>query len=311
VSRPLLLRLLGAALVVAAAGWLAHTIAGNWQELRGFEWRARPLRLTASVFAHVAVLSWGVWVWRRVLRHFGYGALPLSTLLRIWFVSNLARYVPGKIFQFVAVAQLSRGAGLSAGVLLTSVLVHVGFSLLSAMVVAAWALGTVLVPAGGAAWVAAAATAGALAAVHPAVLNTLLGVVPRILRRPVIRWSGGWLDGVVLLALSVVNWAFYGVAFFLLVSALADVSWRLLPEMAGVNALSFVIGYVSLLPGGLGLREVAMTELLRPYLPGGVAAVLAIASRLWTIAAELLGAAIALAVSRGRPPSAVEAERST
>jgi glycosyltransferase 2 family protein len=70
--------------------------------------------------------------------------------------------------------------------------------------------------------------------------------------------------------------------------------------MAGVNALSFLVGYASPLPGGAGLRELAMAELLRPYLPDGVAAVLSIASRLWTIAAELVGGALALALARRR-----------
>ena len=56
----------------------------------------------------------------------------MGTLQRIWFLSNLARYLPGKVFQFIAVAQLSRGAGLSGAVLLTAMLVHTGITLLSA-----------------------------------------------------------------------------------------------------------------------------------------------------------------------------------
>ncbi len=308
-SRTAWLRLLGGLLIVAAGGYLAHTIAENWQELRTFDWRTDPLRLAASIAAHTAVLAWGVFVWGRVLRHFEHDApVSLGTLMRIWFLSNLARYIPGKVFQFVAVAQLSRAAGLSARVLLTSVLVHTGFSLLSAAVVAAWTLGGVILPGDAWPWLAAGLTVAALLAVHPVVLNALLSAVPRLLRRPVIRWEAAWRNGVTLLGLSTLSWVLYGAAYHLLVSALADLPWRLLPEMAGVNALSFLIGYVSLLPGGMGLREVAMAELLRPFLPGGVAAVLAIASRLWTIAAELLGAGLALALSRGAVGTALEVQ---
>jgi glycosyltransferase 2 family protein len=291
-------RLLGVVLVLAAGGYLALTIASNAQELRAFEWRARPVRLALSVVAHVAVLGWGVWVWSRVLRCFPGAAVPLPALQRIWFLSNLARYIPGKIFQFVAVAQLGRAGGLGVGVLLTSVVVHAGLSVISAGVLAIWTLGPLVLGAAEAPLAAAGVTALAVAAVHPAVLNGVLGLVPRLLRRPVIRWEAGWGDGLLLLGLCVVSWAAYGVAYHMLVSSLAELPWGFLPEMAGVNALSFVAGYLSLLPGGIGLREVAMTELLRGYLPGGVAAVVALLARLWTIAAELAGAGLAVLLAR-------------
>lgn len=299
--KPAWRRLIGALLVAATVWWLGRLIADNWAELRGFDWRVHPGLLAASVAAHVAVLAWGVWVWSRILRHFDHPPVRLGMLQRIWFLSNLARYVPGKIFQFIAVAQLSRGAGLNGAVLLTSMLVHTGMALLSAMVVAAWTLAGQVVPGVNPLWIGIVATIGAALAVHPGFLNRLLAFIPRLLKKDVIRWNAGWGDGLVLLGLSVVSWGFYGVAYHLFVGSLADVPWRLLPQMAGVNALSFFIGYASPLPGGAGLREISMTGLLTPYFSGGVAAVLAIAVRLWTIAAELIGGSAAALLVRGGP----------
>lgn len=303
-------RLLGALLVAAAVWYLADAIAGSWRELREFDWSVAPLRLAASVAAHVAVLAWGVWVWGRVLARFEHPPVGLRTLQRIWFLSNLARYVPGKVFQFVAVAQLSRAAGLSGPVLLTSMLVQTGLALLAAVVVSAWTLGGLLFPGVSSLWPGVAATAAGVLLVHPGLLNAVLAAIPRLLRREVIRWNGGWGDGVALLGLSVVSWLLYGGAYHLFVASLAAVPPGLLPALTGVNALSFVAGYASPLPGGAGLREVAMAGLLQPYLPAGVAAVLAIAARLWTIAAELLGGALAVAVVRLRARGAPEAGES-
>lgn len=300
-------RLLGALLVAAAVWYLADAIAGNWRGLREHDWSVAPLRLWGSVAAHVAVLAWGVWVWGRVLARFEHPPVGLRTLQRIWFLSNLARYVPGKVFQFLAVAQMSRAAGLSGPVLLTSMLVQTGLALLAAVVVAAWTLGELFFPGVSPLWPGAVATAAGVLLVHPALLNAALAVIPRLLRREVIRWNGGWGDGVALLGLSVVSWILYGGAYHLFVSSLAEVPPRMLPALTGVNALSFVAGYASPLPGGAGLREVAMAGLLQPYLPAGVAAVLAIAARLWTIAAELLGGALAVAVVRLRARGAPEA----
>jgi glycosyltransferase 2 family protein len=293
-------RLAGAALIAATAYWLGRLIARNWVELQRFEWRVDPPLLAASIAALVGVLAIGVWAWGRTLRCFDHPPVRTSQLQRIWFLSNLARYVPGKIFQFVAVAQLSRVAGLSGAVLLTSMLVHTGMALLGALVVASWTLAHGIVPAGWGWATAALATLFAAAAVHPRVLNAILGVVPRLLRRETIAWRAGWRDGIGLLGLALVNWTLYGVAYHLFLSAIADVPWTLLPQMTGVNALSFLIGYASPLPGGAGLRELAMTHLLLPYLPEGVSAVLAIASRLWSVAAELTGATLVVVLVRRR-----------
>jgi glycosyltransferase 2 family protein len=291
--------LAGALLAAATVYWLGRLIAANRAELRGYEWRADLPLLAGSVVALTLVLAAGVWGWGRTLRRFEHPPVRTGTLQRIWFLGNLARYVPGKVFQFVAVAQLGRAAGLSGAVLLTSLLVHTGMALLGAAVLASWTLSGGLLAGVDPRLAGVAVAAGALLAVHPAFLDRMIGLVPRLLKRETIRWRGRWIDGVELLGLSVANWMLYGVAYHLFVASVAQVPWALLPEMAGVNALSFLIGYASPLPGGAGLREVAMAELLRPFLPDGVAAVLSIASRLWTIAAELVGGALALALVRG------------
>ena len=294
-------RALGVVLILALAAWLGRPIVRESRALADYPWSAHPWRLAASTAALVLVLFWGVGVLRRVLGHLEVGPVATVKLARVWFLSNLARYLPGKVFQFVFVAEMSGSAGVAPAVLLTAVLLHAGLSLLAAALLAAWTL----VPASGgaAAWLIVPLSGLALLPLHPGVLNPLLGLLPRLLKRPLVRWTGSWGDGVVLLALSLGGWMLYGGAYHLFVSALSEAPWSLLPRLAGVNALSFVVGYASLLPGGLGVREVAMAELLRPLVPAGVAAVLAVATRLWTIAAELLGCALALRLARERGSS--------
>ncbi|HYJ80098.1 MAG TPA: lysylphosphatidylglycerol synthase domain-containing protein [Longimicrobiaceae bacterium] len=301
-------RVAAALLVAATAFYLAYTITHNWQQVRAFRWDVDPLRLAASLVAHVAVLAWGVWVWGQVQRRFEHAPVGFGTLLRIWFLSSLSRYIPGKVFQFFAVAQLAGAAGLSGKVLLTSLVVHTGMALLSAVVLSAWTLSGALLPALPAVPVGIATTLVALLLVHPRFLNAALGVIPRLLKRETIRWNGSWGHGAALLALSVLSWAFYGGAYYLLLSALTEVPAGSLTLLAGVNALSFVAGYLSLVaPAGAGVREAAMTQLLLPLVPASVGAVLAVASRLWTIAAELAGGALVLALARRGPAPGVDA----
>lgn len=299
-------RWLGGALAALALGFLGYTIGREWTELRTHAWDVDPLELAASLLALIAVFAWGVWVWGRVLARLRPEPARYRDLLRIWFLSSLARYVPGKIWQFVGAASMARSAGVAGPVLLTSMVIQMGFTLLSAAVVSA----ALLFPAGvavgpGTALPVAGLALASVLLVHPAVLNAGLRLVPRALHEEVIRWSGGWGDGLTLLALSVVSWAAYGLAFTLFVDSLVDVPLGAALPLTGANALSFLVGYlVFLAPAGLGAREAVLAVLLAPIAPAGIAAVVAVAARLWTIAAEVTGAAMTLPLraSAGDPP---------
>lgn len=297
-------------LVAAAAAFLALNIRRNWSQLGAFQWDISVPRMAMSILGLTAVLAWGVVVWKRVLRRFPHPPVHLPTLLRIWFLSNLSRYIPGKVWQFVSAAELGRNAGLSRAVLLTSMVVHVAFSLLAAVLVAVATLPTTFLRfglAGLPATVAAAAIA--IAVVHPAVLNALLRLVPHNLRRDVLVWNGRWIDGIELLALSLVSWALYGAVFALFVGAIVSIPAGAAVPLAGVNALAFVTGYLAFVaPGGLGPREAAMALLLRPFAPAGVASLVAVVSRLWMITAELLGAVLVLLGGRRSPSVALPSE---
>ena len=64
--------------------------------------------------------------------------------------------------------------------------------------------------------------------------------------------------------------------------------------MAGAYALAWTLGLATLVsPGGLGVREGVLAALLSGLLPGGMAVVAALASRLWLTGVELLCAAAA------------------
>jgi glycosyltransferase 2 family protein len=290
---------LGGLLVLAAAAFLGLTIARHWRQVEAFDWDVRWVLLGASVLALTGVLAWGVVVWKLVLDRFDHPPIPLAELLRIWYLSNLARYVPGKIWQFVGAAELARVAGLSRAVILTSMVVHMGFSLLSAAVVSTLVLLPAGLPEGSSAVGLGALAALALLLVHPALLNRALEMLARVLKRDVLRWRGRWRHGMLLLGLSVVSWVLYGAAFALFIHAVVGAGAESVLPLAGVNALSFLAGYlVFLAPAGLGAREGVMAVLLRPFAPIGIAAVVAVLSRLWTVAAELLGAAIVLLLTR-------------
>lgn len=291
-------------LIAATLVFLGLAIARNWTQIAAFDWSIRPLELGASVLVLIAAMAWGVFVWHRVIARFEAPGLRFRTLLWIWFLSNLARYVPGKIWQFVGAVQLGRRAGVAPSVILTSMVVHTGLTLVSAALVSLLAIPTVLDELGtaGALLLVAAAGSGVLL-VHPAVLNFGLHMVPDRLSAEGLTWTGSWADGVRLLALSTAAWLIYGAAFVLFARSLVPIPIALAPALIAANALAFLIGYMFFVaPGGLGAREAALALLLGPLGSLGVAAVIAVAFRLWLIIGEVAGAAIVAALPGATPP---------
>lgn len=294
-GRRWLRRLLSATLVLLAFGFIGAEIIRNADALRGFQWRIRPGLLLASTALLSAILFAGVGYWVLLLRCFSVRA-PFVPLARAWFISQASKYIPGVVWQFVTLAQFGGGAGLDPRLAVTSLLVQMGFMVLSAAWVGAYLLPGAMAGELGGLFTALRWSLPLLVlAVHPRVIGAAVVLFGRVTRRPVTAWSGGWWDGVGLLLLAALLWVGYGAAFFLFLRSFVDLPLSALPAVTAMNALAFVVGYAAFFaPGGLGFKELALGSLLAALLPSSVAASLAIAARLWTMGAEALPALLLL-----------------
>ncbi len=294
----------------AAVGGLLLLVARDAGRVRAFAWSVRPGWLLAGSALEVALLLWGVHLWSRVLACFAGPAPRFRALLRVWFRSTLAKYLPGSIWPLVTTAAMASRAGACPVALPASFVLHAAFTVLGAGVVAAaLAAPGQLARSGVPAAAALAALPAAALLVHPAVLNRLVGAAARLARREAPRWEGRWRHGALFLALYAATWVGYGAAFSLFVGALAPVSPGGWAGLAGVNALAFVAGFVAVFaPGGVGVREAALALALPPVLPFSVRALIAATSRLWLVGTEVAGGALAYALPGG---GAVPAPRPT
>lgn len=294
-------RVFSALFVVVAFAFLGTYVARNLEQLRAFPWTLRPGLLGLSLLLNVVALAWGVWVWMLLLRRVGV-RIPFPALARVWFLSALGRYIPGKIWQFVGAAHLGASVGLSPVVAVTSLAVHTGFFVVGAVLAALFFLPPQVGDLGGIGlpqlrWAAPLL----LLTVHPAVIGRALGWFHRLARRPVAAWEGSWGDGVGLLALALAAWVLNGLALYLFLASLVPLSAPAALWMVGINALAFLVGLaVFVAPAGLGAKEGALAALLALVGPPiAVAALLAVAARLWSVATEVAPALVLL----GRPGS--------
>jgi len=302
------LQLVGA---IVVGYFVVRAFQRNWSRAA-----ATPLDIHLHVGRLVAAagLVWACYViliaaWRGVLLSWG-NRLGSWEAARIWSVSNLGKYVPGKVWAVAGMVVLAERAGVApwaaAG---------------SAVILQALAMGT------GAAVVALTGTA-TLEAVHPGaqvalwiiglgslgavglllspkwlgVLGTLL---PKRIRVPLHRPSpGAIVAGVVA---NLLAWGGYGVAMWLLARGILPGSQPDLLQLTGAFTGAYLAGFLFLIaPGGVGVREGIFIIMLQGSLGLAGATALALASRLLLTLTEV-GVALPFllfpkGLRRGRSP---------
>ena len=288
---------LGVAIVVVAL--VGRTIAANWDSFRAlhFALSLHPAWLALSLASLAVVSILQIESWRRLLAGWGQ-RLRFAAGARIWFLANLGHYVPGKVWSVAGMVVLAEREGVERWASAASAVAvqAVGIGTAAALVAAATPQAYSPVRVAGAALlglgtVALLAWKGALARV-----GRLVGSAGEWRALP----AGAVLAGS---ALTLLSWCVYGFAFWALGRGIGLPPTLPLTDAAGVFALGYIVGLLALFaPGGIGFREATFLALLTPYLGGGGALALSLASRLeltLTEAAAGLGA-LALGGRKGR-----------
>src|SRR5438067_12491429 len=84
----------------------------TWQDFA--QWRPQPWLLIASLFLLLAFYLTQCFLWRHITTNLGTMKPSLRSAFRIYFISSLGRYIPGKLWQIAGMAMLAQQAGVSA-----------------------------------------------------------------------------------------------------------------------------------------------------------------------------------------------------
>jgi len=291
-------------------GCLVLYTAQSWSQLlHGHLWRLAWGALIASLVLLLVAQAVMFAGWHLAFCVMG-GSAPLLLSARSYWVSQLAKYVPGKVVTVVARAYVLREADVREETAVAALLVEVAMVCVSAAVVGVACLPFVpgVVERLEAPWlvVAALSVPLGLLGVHPRLLQGLMNVAARLLKRERLQLTTSYPQLLLVALVFCAAWVILGASFAFLAQALGYGRPPLALAIGGY-ALSWTIGFLAFFtPGGLGVREVVLTAVLALALPSAGAAALALAARLQTTLCEVLwNSALALygrvARARGAP----------
>lgn len=294
------LRIGAFALMLAFA---AVVVTTNWTGVSSALRQLSAPYAVAALPGAVAAMVAALFVWRGVLADLG-SPVAVRDAARVFYLSQLGKYVPGSVWSMVAQVELSRDlhiprrTSVAAGVVSVAVSVTVGLASGSAVLLLA-------APAAAARyrWLLLAVPV-LLTLLHPKVLSRALGLGYRLLRREPLPKAPTWPGMLRVAGFQLVVWLCLGLHTWPLLAGMGADPTRALPVAIGGYALAYSAGQLAVgLPAGAGVREAVLVLAFAPLLPGSAAAALVVAllSRISLVVVDIGMAALQPALARRAP----------
>jgi uncharacterized membrane protein YbhN (UPF0104 family) len=284
-----------AIVVIAAIGFTVWNAVGQLREKQFQFSRINYLWWAAAILCFIASMSLSAIFWHRLL--YAMNQQPtLKESMGAFFISQLGKYVPGKAMVVVLRTDRIRSDRVTIGPAIVSVFIETLTWVFTGSIIASVLLffrfeNRVL----------------------QAIAVSMMIVAGVLTAPPVIRWFAhrlghvkGKKTGKVMLGLTAktmapgwlllsVGWCLSGLSLWLVLKGLPDLT--VLPQdywlCLTCVTLAGTAGFVSLLPGGLGVRELVMIPLLSTRFDSAVVVVAVVAIRMVWLVSELFSAAVA------------------
>lgn len=271
------------AVFAAAVVWV---LTSRWDEVAPLLGALAPLPVVGAMVAVLAGIYATFRCWRALLTDLG-SPLPAGPAMRIFFVGQLGKYLPGSLWPVLAQMEMGRdhkvpprSSGAAVAVFL---IVVVG----TGLVIAVPSLP--LLADGDRYWWTLLVLPVALVAATPPVLNWIIATALRLARRPQLPRPLSTAGIARAAAWAVASWAAYGLHVWVLALALgATVGPALLLVATGAFAAAWVVGFlVVIAPAGAGARDATLVLLLAGVVSAPQATVIALLSRLMFTVGDL------------------------
>lgn len=266
-------------LLVAMVGFAGWALYKNWAEVSDALKQLNLGLVILSLPPVALAMGCAMLVWRSLLADLG-APLPVKVAARIFFVSQLGKYLPGSVWSIATQMELGREhkvprrVGFATGMLALVLTGAVGLPV--AAVTLPFAAPSVL----GRYWWGMLFIPVFAVILYPRVLGPLLNFGFRLIRQPALpkapsvrgmAKAAGWQTLVSV---------FFGVHAWILLLALHAPAGRALLAAIGGYALAYALGLLAIpVPAGAGVRDIALGVAFASVVTGPQAGAVAIVSR--------------------------------
>jgi uncharacterized membrane protein YbhN (UPF0104 family) len=278
--------------------FLIRSLVRNWHQIPFASLHFRPAYLFISYIFLLLTFLIFVKAWQAIIRCLR-SDIAFPNAFWVMAASQTAKYVPGGVWFALGRVYLAKNKELSPETIGVSVIIETGLTFLVGILLFFLALSLsrpenivnylLLIP----------VFFFFLLVLYPPVLNRLVNLGLKIIKRPAIRFELSYrqLLGIAFYFLGL--WLAQIIGYFLLINSIYPIPIGRFPSLTAIYIISWMAGFIVILaPGGLGVREGTMSLLLSALVPSALAIGISFISRVWITIFEIVIFFIGLSIYR-------------
>lgn len=285
------------ALITILFGYLFFKMFKTWKEIPFDKIHFDVLNLALSYGLLLMSAACGIEGWRQTLETSG-ERVTRRQASRLIGRTILAKYLPGRFWYIVGRVYLSRGEAFSqqrvaVATAMETLLLFMSAGLMLLFIELPLLLNHfIFILVGLIAWIILG-----FILLHPKIVQRLLNITMRILKREPVHVEGRYRDYLKIVLIYLAGWVTQGLGFFFLCRMVLPIPWQHIWTVMGAYTLSWVVGFLAFfVPGGLGVRESVLTVSLGSILANPISVLLSLISRVWITLYEVIFALIAFRI---------------
>lgn len=292
-------RILRLALPLVIFSFLAYRVYQDWGQVAQVLHKADYFLISLAVLFALPLYFLTVLAWFTILQGLG-AKLTLRQTLRVWMFANLGRFIPGTIWQYLGRVALAEKQGLARPLVVGSLVLEISLLLISGVLLVILSVPFWGIPSPLDLRYLLIFTPLLIVVLKPEWFGRVSRMIQKLLRRDetVVNLDLPVKFSLTALFFEGLSFTLSGVVVFLLLRAIIPLPAMTLLSIVGMYALSWLIGYVTLIaPGGVGVTEGSLAALLSLYAAFPLASVVAVGFRVVLTIVELITLAVVLLIN--------------
>lgn len=289
-TKKLLLNIVKIILVVGVFYFICKYMGASWEQIKDYDYSSVRwlIIFIAFILLIIGYILFGI-MWVLIIN--GHREkISVIDGCGVFFLANLFRYIPGKVWQGLSMIYLSSKKGITYRTAISSTIIHQIVFIISGLTVS-----ILLLPTSALGTDLSFLSYGRFLAfllflfVYPPILNFIISLFSKLLKKEIepIDLSFGklilyWLWGILV-------WLVDGVALAMFVFAFHAISFLNLLSVVAIFPTGYIAGFLAIIfPGGIGIREGVFAILLKAIAPPPLNITIAVLSRVWIMAMEII-----------------------
>jgi len=280
-------RIFTIAVIAVIFYFLIRHVVANWTKIPFDQLRFNGLYVIAAFLFLVVYFLLLTYGWSRIIGELD-NKITYGKALYVMSTSQIAKYVPGGVWYTLGRVYLGKTLKIKEEIGMLSVIFETFLLMLTNLVIFLVATNfvrdrSILNP-----LVSILLILIILILLYPPLLNTLLNLTLRLIKRPQVTLRAKYSNILKLSAYFFGVWICQIAGFYLLINSIYPLSPAHIPNLAIAYTLSWITGFIVLFaPAGLGIREGMMSLLLTPLLPSPLAVAMSFITRIWITVLEI------------------------